>query len=128
MSKKWLIVGVMLFVALGLTACSGKSRQAQPVEEETVLAIPENLDGTYMASSEEENYHLTLKGGQGTLISDDGLGNKIVRSIQVVDQEGMLVDEEYMLYRVDNHHLYIEDIEYDDLGELEPEKVFKRTG
>ncbi|MBF8969581.1 MULTISPECIES: hypothetical protein [unclassified Streptococcus] len=128
MSKKWLTVGLTLLVALGLTACSARSSQEQPVEEETVLAIPENLDGTYAASTEDENYHLTMKDGQGTLISDDGAGNKIVRQVQVVDPEGMMVDEEYMLYRVENHQLYIQDIEYDYDGELEAEKVFKRTG
>lgn len=128
MSKKWLTVGLIFLLAMGLTACSGRSRQAQPAEEETVLAIPENLDGTYIASADEENYHLTMKGGQGTLISDDLNGNKIVRQVQVIDSEGMMVDEEYMLYRVEDHQLYITDIEYDYDGELELEKVFKRTG
>lgn len=128
MSKKWLTIGMVLLLALGLTACSTKSKQEQPVEEETVLAIPENLDGTYMSSAEEGNYHLTMKDGQGTLISDDMNGNKIVRHVEIIDSEGMMVDEEYMLYRVENHQLYITDTEYDYDGELEPEKVFKRTG
>ena len=128
MSKKWLTVGLLVSLALGLTACSSKTSQEQSAQEETVLAIPDNLDGTYEASDEEENYYLTLKNGTGTLISDDGEGNKIVQHVQILDSESMQVDDEYMTYHVQDQQLLVDDEEYNDEGELDPEKVFKRVG